>query len=331
VSSAAPFAGKTPAQCSKPKEAKMARKKITVVGAGNVGATTAHLLALKGFADVVLVDIVEGVPQGKSLDLSQCRGIYHFDVKTVGANDYAPTKGSDLVVITAGIPRKPGMSRDDLVKINTGIVKDVTEQVKKLSPKSIIIVVSNPLDAMVYVAAKVSGFPPRRVLGMAGVLDTSRFRTFLAEELGCSAQDITAMVLGGHGDTMVPLVRYSTMAGIPITDLLPKKRIDELVARTQNGGGEIVALLKTGSAFYAPASSVAEMVESIMLDRKRVLPCAAYCDGEYGVKGLWVGVPCILGEAGVEKVVEVKLDKSEAEAFKKSVDHVAELVKTIQV
>ena len=309
----------------------MARKKITVVGAGNVGATTAHLLAMKGFADVVLVDIIKGVPQGKSLDLSQCRGIYHFDGKTVGSNNYAPTRNSDLVVITAGLPRKPGMSRDDLVKINTGIVRDVTQEVKKYSPRAIIIVVSNPLDAMVYVAAKVSKFPPRRVLGMAGVLDTSRFRTFLADELGCSAQDITAMVLGGHGDTMVPLVRYSTMAGIPITDLIPKQRIAELVARTQNGGGEIVALLKTGSAFFAPASSVAEMAESIILDRKRVLPCAAYLDGEYGVKGLWVGVPCILGEKGVEKVVQVKLDRSESAAFKQSVDHVRKLVKTIKV
>ena len=309
----------------------MARKKITVVGAGNVGATTAHLLALKGFADVVLVDIVKGMPQGKSLDLAQSRGIYGFDVKTIGANNYLPTRNSDLVVITSGLPRKPGMSRDDLIKVNTEIVKGVTLEVKKHSPKAIIIVVSNPLDAMVYVAAKASKFPPRRVLGMAGVLDTSRFRTFLAEELGCSAQDITAMVLGGHGDTMVPLVRYSTMAGIPITDLLPPKRIAEIVDRTANGGAEIVALLKTGSAYYSPASSTVEMVESIILDRKRVLPCAAHLDGEYGVKGLWVGVPCILGEKGVEKVIEVKLDKTEKDMFKKSVDHVRKLVRTIKL
>lgn len=309
----------------------MAMKKITVVGAGNVGATTAHLLALKGWADVVLVDIVKGIPQGKALDLSQSRSIYHFDGKTVGSNSYAATKNSDLVVITAGLPRKPGMSRDDLTKINAGIMKDVTRNIKKYSPRAILIAVSNPLDAMVYVMARVSKFPPRRVLGMAGVLDTSRFRTFLADELGCSAQDITAMVLGGHGDTMVPLVRYSTMAGIPITDLLPKKRIDEIVERTQYGGGEIVKLLKTGSAYYAPASSVVEMVESIILDRKRVLPVAAYLNGEYGVKGLWVGVPAILGEKGVEKVVEVKLDKKEKAEFKKSVTHVRKLVKKIKI
>jgi malate dehydrogenase len=309
----------------------MSRKKITVVGAGNVGATTAHLLALKGWADVVMVDIVKGLPQGKSLDLSQSRGIYQFDGKTIGTNSYKETRNSDLVVITSGVARKPGMSRDDLIKINTGIVRDVTAEIKKTSPKAIIVVVANPLDAMVYMAAMVSKFAPRKVIGMAGVLDTSRFRTFLAEELGCSAQDITAMVLGGHGDTMVPLVRYSTMAGIPITDLIPAKRIAEIVDRTANGGAEIVGLLKTGSAYYSPAASTVEMVESILLDRKRVLPCAAYLNGEYGVKGLWVGVPCILGEKGVEKVVEVKLDPKEKAAFKKSVDHVKKLVKSIKI
>ena len=309
----------------------MARKKITVVGAGNVGATVAHLLALKGWADVALVDIVEGVPQGKSLDLSQSRGIYHFDGKTVGANDYQATRGSDLVVITAGLPRKPGMTRDDLVKKNTEIVGAVAREIKKTSPKAIVIVVSNPLDAMVYVAGKVTGFNPRRVMGMAGVLDTSRFRTFLAEELGCSAQDITAMVLGGHGDDMVPLIRYSTLAGIPIGDLLPKERIDAIVARTRMGGGEIVALLKTGSAYYSPAAAAVEMVESIMLDRRRVLPAAAYLDGEYGTRGLWVGVPCMLGENGVEKVLEVKLDAKEKKAFAVSVGHVKELVDSIKL
>jgi len=308
----------------------MARMKVTVVGAGNVGATCAHLLAMKGFCDVALVDIIKGVPQGKSLDLSQCRGVYHFDTKTVGANSYGATRNSDVVVITAGIPRRPGMSRDDLIKTNAGIVKTVTKEVKKYSPKAILIVVSNPLDAMVYVAAKVSGFTPRKVMGMAGVLDTSRYRTFLADELGCSAEDITAMVLGGHGDTMVPLVRLTTMGGIPITDLLPKKRIDEIVLRTQFGGGEIVKLLKTGSAYYAPASSVVEMVESILLDRKRVLPAAAYLNGEYGAKGLWVGVPCILGAKGVEKVVEIKLTKEEKAVFKKSVSHVKKLVKNLK-
>ncbi len=309
----------------------MARMKVTVVGAGNVGATAAHLIAMKGWADVVLVDIIPGVPQGKSLDLSQVRPTYEFDGQTVGANSYAATRNSDIVVITAGLPRKPGMSRDDLIKKNTEIVGGVTAQVKKYSPKAILIIVSNPLDAMVYVAAKVSKFPPARVMGMAGVLDTSRFRSFLADELGCSAQDVTAMVLGGHGDSMVPLVRYSTMAGIPITDLIPKKRIDEIVQRTRDGGAEIVGLLKTGSAYYAPASSAVEMVESIVLDRKRVLPVAAHCNGEYGVKGLWVGVPAVIGKKGVEKVVEVKLDKAEKAAFKKSCDHVKKLVKTIKV
>ncbi len=309
----------------------MPDKKVTVVGAGHVGATTAHLLALKGWADVVLVDIVKGLPQGISLDMSQAGGIYHFDCKVTGTNGYAQTKDSDVVVITAGLPRKPGMSRDDLIKKNTGIVKEVVQQIKSRSPGAILVVVSNPLDAMVYVAAKTSKFPPRRVLGMAGVLDTSRFRTFLAQELGCSAQDITAMVLGGHGDTMAPLVRYSTMGGIPITDLLARKKIEELVQRTRQGGGEIVKLLKTGSAYYTPASSVVEMVESIILDRKRLLPCAAYLNGEYGVKGLWVGVPCILGAKGVEKVVEAKLNKEEKAMFKKSVSHVRELVKTIKI
>jgi len=309
----------------------MARKKVTVVGAGNVGATTAHLLALKGWADVVLVDVVKGLPQGKCLDLSHSRGIYQFDVETVGTNGYAQTKNSDVVVITAGLPRKPGMSRDDLVKKNTEIVKDVTKKVKKYSPGAILVVVSNPLDAMVYVAAKVSRFKPRKVLGMAGVLDTSRFRTFLANELGCSAQDITAMVLGGHGDSMVPLVKYATMGGVPITDLLPRKRIDEIVERTKKGGGEIVELLKQGSAFYTPAASTVEMVESIILDRKRVLPCAAHLEGEYGIKGLWAGVPAVLGEKGVERVIEVKLDKEEKAAFKKSAAHVRKLVRSIKL
>jgi len=309
----------------------MSRKKVTVVGAGNVGATCAQLLALKGWADVVLVDIIKGVPQGKSLDMMQCRAVTHVDGKVTGANTYAPTRDSDVVVITAGIPRKPGMSRDDLIKINTDIVKNVTLEIKKTSPKAILIVVSNPLDAMVYVAAKVSKFPPRKVMGMAGVLDTSRYRLFLAEELGCSAQDITAMVLGGHGDTMVPLVRFTSMAGIPVSDLLPQDKIAAIVERTKNGGGEIVKLLGTGSAYYAPATAVVEMVESLILDRKRVLPCAAYLNGEYGVKGLYVGVPCVLGSKGVEKVVEIKLDPEEKKIFKNSVEHVAKLVKSIKV
>jgi len=307
----------------------MPRSKITVVGAGNVGATCAQLLAYKGWADVVMVDVVEGVPQGKSLDLSQSRGIYQFDGRTIGANDYKASKGSDIVVITAGLARKPGMSRDDLVKKNTEIVGAVAAEVKKSSPKAIVIVVSNPLDAMVYVAAKVTGFAPRKVMGMAGVLDTSRFRTFLADELGCAAQDITAMVLGGHGDDMVPLIRFTTMGGVPVTDLIAKDRLDAIVARTRNGGAEVVGLLKTGSAFYSPAAAAVEMVESIVLDRRRVLPAAAYLDGEYGVKGLWVGVPCILGANGVEKVVEAKLNATEKKSFAASVGHVRELVKSL--
>jgi len=308
----------------------MSRKKVTVVGAGNVGASTAHLLAMKGLADVVLVDIVKGLPQGKSLDLAESGPIFEFDSNIVGTNSYGPTKNSDLVIITSGLPRKPGMSRDDLIKTNTEIVKNVTLEVKKRSPKSIIIVVCNPLDAMVYAAGKVSNFPQKRVMGMAGVLDTSRFRTFLAEELGCSSQDVSAMVLGGHGDTMVPLVRYSTMAGIPITDLLPRKRINEIAERTAQGGGEIVKLMNT-SAYYAPSAAVVEMAVSILLDRKRVLPCAAYLNGEYGVKGVWAGVPCILGKDGVEKVVEVKLNKQERAKFDKSIKHVKELVKKVDV
>ena len=307
----------------------MPRTKITVVGAGNVGATCAQLLAYKGWADVVLVDVVGGVPQGKSLDLSQSRGIYHFDGRAIGANDYKATKGSDIVVITAGLQRRPGMSRDDLTRKNAEIVGAVAAEVKKSSPRAIVIVVSNPLDAMVYVAAKVTGFAPRKVIGMAGVLDTSRFRTFLADELGCSAQDITAMVLGGHGDDMIPLIRFTTMGGVPITDLLPKERIEAVVERTRMGGGEIVGLLKTASAFFSPAAATVEMIDSIVLDRRRVLPAAAYLDGEYGVKGLWVGVPCILGANGVEKVVEARLSASEKKQFNTSVGHVRELVKTL--
>ncbi|MFO8055751.1 MAG: malate dehydrogenase [bacterium] len=308
----------------------MSRKKITVVGAGNVGASTAHLLALKGWADVVLVDIVKGLPQGKSLDLSQSAPLYGYDANIQGTNSYGPTRNSDLVIITSGIPRKPGMSRDELIKTNTGIVKDVTQKIKKSSPKSVIMVVCNPLDAMVYVAGKVSGFPGKRVMGMAGVLDTSRFRTFLAQELGCSAQDVTAMVLGGHGDTMVPLVRYSTMAGIPVTDLLSKKRINEIAERTAYGGGEIVKAMNT-SAYYTPAAAVVEMAESVLLDRKRVLPCAAYLNGEYGAKGIWAGVPCVLGSRGVERIIEVKLNKEERMKFDRSIKHVKELVKKIEV
>ncbi len=308
----------------------MSRKKITVVGAGNVGASTAHNLARKGWADVVLVDIVKGLPQGKSLDLSESEPIYEFDATITGTNSYGPTKNSDLVIITSGLPRKPGMTRDDLIKTNSGIVKEVSREIKKRSPQSVVIVVCNPLDAMVYVAGKVTGFPPKRVMGMAGVLDTSRFRTFLAWELKCSARDVTAMVLGGHGDTMVPLVRYSTVAGIPITDLIPRKRINEIVERTAQGGGEIVKLMNT-SAYYTPAASVTEMTEAVLLDRKRVLPCAAYLNGEYGVKGVWAGVPCVLGKQGVERIIEVKLNKQERAKFDKSIKHVKELVSKVEL
>ncbi len=307
------------------------RKKITVVGAGNVGATTAHLLASKELGDVVLVDVVKGMPQGKALDLMEARPVDRFDSDIVGTNSYAATKNSDVVVITAGLPRKPGMSRDDLLAKNTAIVGGVTREIAKHSPKAILIIVSNPLDAMVYVASKVSKFPKRRVMGMAGVLDATRFRCFLAMELGCSVEDVHAMVLGGHGDSMVPLVRYATMAGIPICDLLPKKSLDAIVERTRFGGGEIVKLLGTGSAYYAPATSAVEMVEAIVKDKKRVLPVCAHLNGEYGVKGYYVGVPVMLGEKGVEKVFEVKLDASEKAALKKSVKAVQKLVKELKV
>ncbi|MBW1981707.1 MAG: malate dehydrogenase [Deltaproteobacteria bacterium] len=309
----------------------MKRNKITVVGAGFVGATAAHWAAAKELADVVLVDIIEGMPQGKGLDLQEAAPVEGFDVRVVGTNDYADTADSDVVIITAGIPRKPGMSRDDLISTNTGIVKAVTEQVAKYSPDSFLIVVSNPLDAMVYVAHKVSGFPTNRVMGMAGVLDSARFRAFIAMELGVSVKDIQAFVLGGHGDSMVPLPRYTTVSGIPIPDLMPKDRIDALVERTRKGGGEIVSLLKTGSAFFAPSASAVQMAESILKDQKRILPCAAYCDKEYGVGGYFVGVPVMLGGAGVEKVIEIELTPEEKAAFDRSVAAVKELVANIKI
>ncbi|MFP3868967.1 MAG: malate dehydrogenase [Desulfobacteraceae bacterium] len=307
------------------------RNKITVVGAGFVGATAAHWIAAKELADVVLVDIVEGMPQGKGLDLLESGPVEGFDVQLIGTNDYADTAGSEIVVITAGIARKPGMSRDDLVNTNTGIVRSVTEQVAKYSPDAFLIVVSNPLDAMVYVAHKVSGFSTNRVMGMAGILDSARFRTFVALELGVSVKDLQACVLGGHGDSMVPLPRYTTVSGIPITDLLPPERIEALVERTRSGGGEIVSLLKTGSAFFAPSASAVQMSESILKDQKRVLPCAAYCDQEYGVGGYYVGVPVLLGAAGVEKVIELPLTAEEKALFDKSVAAVKELVKSIKI
>jgi malate dehydrogenase len=309
----------------------MKRKKVTVVGGGFVGATAAHWVAAKELADVVLIDIIEGMPQGKALDLLQAGPVEGFDVKVQGTNDYADTANSDLVIITAGIARKPGMSRDDLLAINTGIVKDVTAQIAKYSPQAFLIIVSNPLDAMVYVAHKVSGFPNNRVMGMAGVLDSARFRTFIAKELGVSVKDIQAFVLGGHGDTMVPLPRYTTVSGIPIPDLMPAERIEALVDRTRNGGAEIVNLLKTGSAFFAPSASAVQMAEAILKDQKRILPCAAYCDKEYGVGGYFVGVPVMIGAAGVEKIIEIKMTLDEKARFDKSVEAVKGLVKVIQV
>lgn len=293
-------------------------KKVTVVGAGNVGATAAQRLAEKELCDVVLVDIVEGVPQGKALDLTEAAPIEKHDAHLTGSNAYEETAGSDIVIITAGIPRKPGMSRDDLISTNAGIIKSVTEQIAKYSPNAVLIIVSNPLDAMCHVAFEASGFPKNRVIGMAGVLDSARFRAFISMELDVSVENTHAFVLGGHGDTMVPLPRYSTVAGIPITELIPKERIAELVDRTANGGAEIVSLLKTGSAYYAPASAAVEMAESILKDKKKVLPCAAYLQGEYGINDLYIGVPVKLGKDGVEQVIEITLTEEEKTALMKS-------------
>jgi len=298
---------------------------ITVVGAGNVGATTAQRVAEKELARrVVMVDVVEGVPQGKGLDQWQSAPIEGFDSRVIGANGYDETAGSDIVIITAGIARKPGMSRDDLLNTNAGIVKQVSEQIARTSPNAIIIVVSNPLDVMCYVAKKVTGFPRERVIGMAGVLDTARYRAFLAEALDVSVRDIQAMVLGGHGDTMVPLISYTTVSGIPVTQLLDRKLLDEIVDRTRNGGAEIVKYLKTGSAYYAPSSGAVQMAEAIVFDQKRVLPCAAWLEGEYGMSGLFLGVPVKLGRRGVEKVLEVELTSKERVDLGKSAEAVRE-------
>jgi malate dehydrogenase len=304
----------------------MARSKVTVIGAGNVGATTAQRIAEAGLADVVLIDIVEGLPQGKGLDLAEAGPVVGHDAQIIGTNDYADTAGSDIVVVTSGLARQPGMSRDDLMARNAGIVRSVVEQAVGHSPDAILIIVTNPLDAMCHVAMQASGFPRERVIGMAGVLDSARFRTFIAMELGVSVEDTHAFVLGGHGDTMVPLPRYSTVAGIPITELLSEERVKALVDRTANGGAEIVALLKTGSAFYAPAASTFEMVEAILHDRKRVLPCAVHLEGEYGVDGLFVGVPVVLGAGGMERIIEIKLSADEQAAFERSAGAVRELV-----
>jgi malate dehydrogenase len=303
----------------------MPRNKVTVVGAGNVGATTAQRIVEAGIADVVLIDIVEGLPQGKGLDLAEAAPVVGHDAHISGTNDYADSADSNIVVVTSGLARQPGMSRDDLLAKNAGIVRSVVEQAVKHSPNCILIIVTNPLDAMCHVALAASGFPRERVVGMAGVLDSARFRTFIAQELGVSVEDTHAFVLGGHGDTMVPLPRYSTVAGIPITELLSPERVQALVDRTANGGAEVVALLKTGSAYYAPAASTFEMVEAILLDRKRVLPCAAYLQGEYGVDGLFVGVPVVLGAGGLERVIEIKLSDDEQAAFDRSAASVREL------
>jgi malate dehydrogenase len=309
----------------------MARPKITVVGAGNVGATAAQYIVEKELGDVVLVDVIEGIPQGKALDLAQAGPVHGYDSALIGANGYDDTNDSDIVVITAGMARKPGMTRDDLLFKNAEIVGSVVEHVARRSPNAILILVTNPLDAMVQLAWKKSGFPPQRVIGMAGVLDSSRFRTFIARELNVSVENVTAFVLGGHGDTMVPLPRYSTVAGIPITDLLPKATIDALVTRTANGGAEIVNYLKSGSAYYAPGASAVEMVEAILKDKKKILPCAAYLNGPYGVQGLYVGVPVKLGRAGVEQIIEITLTPDEQAAFDKSAAAVRELVDKLKL
>jgi malate dehydrogenase len=306
--------------------------KITVVGAGNVGATTAQRVAEKELArTVVMVDVVEGIPQGKGLDQWQSAPIEGFDSRVVGANGYDETAGSDIVIITAGIARKPGMSRDDLLNTNAGIVKQVAEQVKATSPNAIIIVVSNPLDVMCYVAKQVTGFPRERVLGMAGVLDTARYRAFLAEALDVSVRDIQAMVLGGHGDTMVPLISYTSVSGIPITQLIDKGKLDAIVDRTRNGGAEIVKHLKTGSAYYAPSAGAVQMAEAIVNDQKRILPCAAWLEGEYGMSGLYLGVPCKLGRKGLERVIEVELTADERTALEKSAEAVREPMRAVKL
>src|SRR5881628_1140147 len=308
----------------------MARKKVSIVGAGNVGATAGQRIVDKQLADVVLIDIIEGVPQGKALDLAESGPIEGYDCRLTGTNNYNDTANSDIVVITAGVPRKPGMSRDDLLKTNYGIVKGVTEQVVKNSPNSVIIVVSNPLDAMVQTAFRVSKFSKHRVIGMAGVLDSARFRTFIGMELNVSVENIHAFVLGGHGDTMVPLPRYSTVAGIPITELLDAATVARLVQRTRDGGAEIVKYLKTGSAYYAPSAAVTEMVEAILKDKKKILPCAAYLEGEYGIHGLFVGVPVKLGARGIEQIYQIKLNAGEQVMLNKSAASVQELVDVIR-
>ncbi len=307
----------------------MGRAKITIVGAGNVGATAAHWAAAHELGDIVLIDIIEGVPQGKALDLYEASPVEGFDCRVTGTNDYADTADSDIVIITAGIARKPGMSRDDLINTNAGIVGSVPEEIASRSPNCVLIVVSNPLDVMVTKAHMVCGFPRERIMGMAGVLDSARFRAFISMELGVSIEDISATVLGGHGDSMVPLPRYSTVSGIPIPDLMPADRVESIVQRTRDGGAEIVNFLKTGSAFYAPGAAIVQMAEAIIKDKKRILPCAALLDGEYGQKGIFMGVPVKLGAGGIEEVIELKLTPEEQAAFDESAGLVRELIKTL--
>jgi len=309
----------------------MARRKIALIGGGNIGGVLAEQIAYRELGDVVLFDVVEGMPQGKALDIAEGAPLLGADARVTGTNRYEDVAGADLVIVTAGLARKPGMSRDDLLRTNLDIMKQVAEGVKRNAPDATVIVVSNPLDAMVYTFKQISGFPKNRVVGMAGVLDSARFRAFVAWELGVSVEDVTALVLGGHGDTMVPLVRYCTVAGIPVAKLLPAERIQAIVERTKNAGGEVVNLLKTGSAFVSPAASAIEMAEAILKDKKRVLACACLCEGEYGVRGLYVGVPCILGAGGVEKVLEVELDPEERKLFDASVEHVRKLVGEIRL
>src|SRR5687768_9488530 len=311
----------------------MRRAKISIIGAGNVGATCAHWAVSQELGDVVLVDIpqVEGMPQGKALDLFEATPVVGVDARITGATSYEPTANSDVVIVTAGIARKPGMSRDDLIATNTGIVKQVAEQVARHSPGAVMIVVSNPLDAMVYVAWKASGFPTKRILGQAGVLDAARYRTFLAQEVGCSVEDVQALLLGGHGDDMVPLARYTFAGGIPIPQLVKPARLEQIIDRARKGGAEIVGLLKTGSAYYAPAAATVQMAEAVIRDKKRILPAAVYCDKEYGVGGYFVGVPALLGTDGVERIIEIELDENERKMFQSSVDHVKELVAAVKI
>ena len=309
----------------------MARRKIALIGGGQIGGTLAHLAVLKELGDVVIFDIMEGLPQGKALDLAQSGPVDSFNAKLKGTNDYADIKGADVVIVTAGVPRKPGMSRDDLLGINLKVMSAVGEGIKANCPNAFVICITNPLDAMVWALQKFSGVPHAKIVGMAGVLDSARFRTFIAQELNVSVENVTAFVLGGHGDTMVPLARYSTVAGIPITELIPKDRLDAIVQRTRDGGAEIVKYLKTGSAYYAPSSAATEMVEAILKDKKKILPCAVYLQGEYGINGLFVGVPCKLGANGLEQIIEIKLTPEEQAALQKSADAVTELVKVIGV